>query len=144
MRRLVLLVALLSACKAMGGLGHAASGLGHIASSVGHVAGDVGHASSALARVAAPAGKLVQKALPIANDVVSAMLVHPGMINIQPDDPPENNGETVSMAGPLIDNHDACNACPEDIACDQCAVGGQACRWASAGSFARCESVAAQ
>ena len=108
-------------------------------------AGAVGRASGAVARIAAPAARLAQKALPIANDVVSAMLVHPGMINIQPDDdPPENNGETVSMAGPLIDNHDACNGCPEDLACDQCVIGDQACRWASAGSFARCESVAAQ
>jgi hypothetical protein len=137
MVRLALLVALVSGCKAMGGLGHAASGLGHLASSVGH-------ASSAVAHLAAPAGKLAEKALPIASDVVSAMLVQPAMINIQPDDPPEANRETVSMAGPLIDNHDACNACPEDVACDQCVIGDQACRWATAGSFARCESVAAQ
>ena len=144
MVRLVALLALLASCKSMGHLG---SGLGHIASATSHVASGLGHVASAAGHVAAPVarglGQVAEKALPAAETVLEAAALAPGYYAPAdpfetPDDPP---AEVVSMSGPLIDNHDPCNACPADRACDQC-VGdaGVACRWTPPDAFTRCES----
>lgn len=42
---------------------------------------------------------------------------------------------------PLIDNHDPCNYCPEDMACGQClGFDEQTCQYAPAGAYSRCAS----
>jgi hypothetical protein len=163
----VLAFALLAGCKSMGGLasglGHVAGGMAKVASGVGHVAGSMGHAMGGVARVASGAGHVVtavgrvstsalthaapaiarvaQQTLPIAEDIAEAALESTPI----PDDPPEvvdDSGHPVSIGGPLIDNHDSCNQCPEDLSCDQCTgANGAVCRWTPAGAFARCEST---
>jgi len=163
---LILAVALVPGCKSMGGLasglGHVAGGMAKVASGVGHVAGSVGHAMGGVAKVAGGAGHVVStvgratssalahatpaiarvasKTLPIAEDIAEAALT----TIPAPDDPPEvlDDGHPVSIGGPLIDDHDSCNQCPEDLSCDQC-VGANdvACRWAPAGAYTRCEST---
>jgi hypothetical protein len=157
MVRLVLVLAVLTGCKSMGniasGLGHASSGLGHVASGLGHVASDVGHVAAPLAsgtaRLAGPAVKVANKVLPIAEDIASGVIQNAlGNLAFGEDDTTEANAnpQYVSMSGPLIDNHDPCNACPDDAPCSACVgAGDQACRWTPPGAFARCESsVAAQ
>jgi hypothetical protein len=154
----IVLILALAGCKSMGGL---ASGLGHVASGVGHVAGSMGHAMGSVAHVAGGAthalasvghatgsalahatpaiARVAQKTLPIAEDIAEAALETVPT----PDDPPEvlDDGHPVSIGGPLIDNHDSCNQCPDDLGCDQCVgTNGNACRLTSAGAFARCES----
>lgn len=133
MVRLVALLALLAGCKSMG---HVASGLGRVANGVGHVANAVGH-------VAAPAARIAVKALPIVEDAVEIAAL--SQSSYSPPDPFEAPDDPtppyVSLGGPLLDNHDPCNACPEDVACDQCAgAGGAACRLTPPGAFTRCES----
>jgi hypothetical protein len=145
-----------------GGMAKVASGVGHVAGSMGHAMGSVGHAMGGVAKVAGGAGHVVStvgrvtssalvhatpaiarvasKALPIAEDIAEAALT----TTPAPDDPPEvlDDGHPVSVGGPLIDDHDSCNLCPEDLSCDQC-VGANdvACRWAPAGAYTRCESA---
>jgi hypothetical protein len=154
MVRLALLLALFTGCKSMGhiasGLGHASSGLGHVASGLGHVASaPLGHMASGAAHIAAPAAKIANTVLPIAEDIASGVIQNAlGNVVFGNDDTMEANADPqyVSMSGPLIDNHDPCNACPDDSPCNAClGAGEQACRLTPAGAFARCESsVAAQ
>lgn len=140
MVRLVVVLALLTGCKSMG---HVASGLGHIASATGHVARGFGHVASAVGHVAAPAARVAARALPVVENAVEIAAMSqasyaPPDPYEAPDDPPP---AYVSQDGPLLDNHDPCNACPEDVACDQCAgAGGAACRLTPPGAFTRCES----
>ena len=127
-------------------MGHIASGLGHASSGLGHVASaPLGHIASSAAHLAAPAAKIANTVLPIAEDIASAMINN---VTFGDDDTNEANAEPqyVSMSGPLIDNHDPCNACPDDSPCNAClGAGEQACRLTPPGAFARCESsVAAQ
>lgn len=141
MVRFVALVALLCSCKSMSGLGHVASGLGHVASAAGHVAGEVGHIAAPLAKVASRAAPVVLKAAETAVEIAALApgYAPPADPDETPDDPPPP--QVSWLGGPLIDNHDACNACPEEVACDQCeGAGGTACRWAAPGAFTRCES----
>jgi hypothetical protein len=154
MVRLALLLALFTGCKSMGhiasGLGHASSGLGHVASGLGHVAtAPLGHVASGVVHLAAPAAKVANKVLPIAEDIASGVIQNAlGNIAFGDDATTEGNADPqyVSMAGPLIDNHDPCNTCPDDAPCGACVgAGNQVCRWTPPGAFARCESsVAAQ
>lgn len=124
-------------------MGHVASGLGHIASATGHVASGVGHVASAVGHVAAPAARVAAKVLPIVEDAVEIAALSQGSYSPAdpfetPDDPPPTY---VSQSGPLLDNHDPCNACPDDVACDQCeGAGGATCRLTGPGAFTRCES----
>ena len=157
MVRLALLLAVFTGCKSMGhiasGLGHATSGLGHVASGLGHVASGAAHITAPLAsgasHLAAPAAKIAKTVLPIAEDIASGVINNAlGGVTFGDDDTMEANADPqyVSMSGPLIDNHDPCNACPDDAACGACVgAGDQACRLTPPGAFARCESsVAAQ
>jgi hypothetical protein len=154
MVRLALLLMVFTGCKSMGhiasGLGHASSGLGHVASGLGHVASaPLGHVASGAAHLAAPAAKIASKVLPIAEDIASGVINNAlAGATFGDDDTMEANADPqyVSMSGPLIDNHDPCNACPIDDPCNAClGAGGQACRLTPPGAFARCESsVAAQ
>lgn len=160
MVRLALLLALFTGCKSMGhiasGLGHATSGLGHVASSVGRVASGAAHIAAPLGRVAssashlaAPAARIANAVLPIVEDVASAVVANAfNNVTFGNDDTMEANADPqyVSMSGPLIDNHDPCNACPDDSPCEACVGAGErACRLTPPGAFARCESsVAAQ
>ena len=147
MVRLVVLVALLCSCKGMGGLGHVASGLGHVASAAGHVAGEVGHVAGEVGHVAAPLASAAGHAAPVlaraAETAIEIAALAPGSYSSAdpfeaPDDPPP---QVSWLGGPLIDNHDPCNACPDDLACGQCeGAGGAVCRWSAPGAFTRCES----
>ncbi|MEO8840208.1 MAG: hypothetical protein ABI591_14450 [Kofleriaceae bacterium] len=147
------MLAVVTGCKSMGhiasGLGHASSGLGHVASGLGHMAAPLGHVASGAAHLAAPAAKIANAVLPIAEDIASGVINNAlGGVTFGDDDTMEANADPqdVSMSGPLIDNHDPCNACPDDLPCSAChGVGEQACRWTPPGAFTRCESsVAAQ
>ena len=140
MVRFVALVALLCSCKSMNGLGHVASGLGHVAAAAGHVAGEVGHLAAPVARAAGHAAPVLARAAQTAIEIAA---LAPGYYApADPDETPDAPPPQVCwLGGPLIDNHDPCNACPEDVACDQCeGAGGAACRWAAPGAFTRCES----
>jgi hypothetical protein len=54
-------------------------------------------------------------------------------------DPPEPYAPARATGGPLLDNHDPCNRCPDDFECGQCTgVNGMACTWAPAGAPSRC------
>ncbi len=126
-------------------MSHVASGMGRVASGVGHVASGAARVASGVGHAVAPAARLAQKALPIVEDVVEAAALSGDYSPADPfelpaDDPPAY----VSQAGPLIDNHDPCNACPEDLACDQClGTGGVACQLTPPDAFTRCESSVA-
>ena len=158
MVRLALLLAVFTGCKSMGhiasglghatsGLGHVASGLGHVASGAAHIAAPLGHVASGVSHLAAPAAKVAKAVLPIAEDVASAVINNAfGNVVFGQDDTMESTADPtyVSMSGPLIDNHDPCNACPDDSACDACVgAGDHACRLTPPGAFARCESSVA-
>jgi hypothetical protein len=130
----------------MGGLGHVASGLGHVASAAGHVAGEVGHVAAPLANAAGHAAPVLARAAETAAETaIEIAALAPGSSSSAdpfetPDDPPP---QVSWLGGPLIDNHDPCNACPDDLACGQCeGAGGTVCRWSAPGAFTRCESGA--
>jgi len=136
---LVSLLGLVCSCKSMGALGHVANGLGHVASAAGHVAGEVGHVAAPIANAAARATPAVLKAAETAVEIAALM---PTSYTTDPDETPDDQPPPqVSFGGPLIDNHDPCNACPADVACDQCVgAGGATCRWTPPDAFTRCES----
>jgi hypothetical protein len=127
MLRLALLLALIPGCKSMGGV---ASGLGHVASAASKVAAPVARASVAVTRAT----------LPIAANIASGMAnASVGGTSFGPDPAPSE--PVVSMGGPLIDNHDPCNACPDNLACGACLGNAdQVCQWSPAGAYTRCES----
>ena len=165
----VLAFALVTGCKGMGGvasgLGHVAGGMAKVASGVGKVAGSfgkaaggMGHALGGAAKLAGGLGRatagtlaratpaiartgaaVARAALPIAENVAEAA----AFTTPAPDDPIEPPEEHVSIGGPLIDDHDPCNQCPDDLACEMCTgFGDAACRLTPAGAYARCESTA--
>ena len=162
---------LVTGCKGMGGLasglGHVAGGMAKVASGVGHIASGVGKvagpALSGVGKVAASTGRVVatvgrvtgstlaratpaivrttatvaRATLPIAEDIAEAAALSS---TPDPDDPTEQPEHT-PVDGPLIDNHDPCNSCPDDLSCDQCLGRGDvACRWTPPGAYTRCES----
>ena len=141
---LLLFVLVVSGCKSMGGLG---SGLGHVASDMGHVAGEVSHVTGSVGRVtgetlahatpviARGAGQVVKHTVPIAEDVLDAAVL------TSPDTDPVEVQVRSPQDGPLIDNHDPCAQCPEDLDCGSCVgYGDAACILTPAGAYARCES----
>ena len=140
MVRLVALVALLCSCKSMGALGHVANGLGHVASAAGHVAGEVGHVAAPIANAAGHAAPVLARTAETAVEI-AALMPH-SYTTTDPDETPDDPPPQVSwLGGPLIDNHDPCNACPDDLACGQCeGAGGAVCGWSAPGAFTRCES----
>jgi hypothetical protein len=52
--------------------------------------------------------------------------------------PPEPSAPAIETTGPLIDDHDPCNTCPDDLLCGQCSFSGHVCAFAPAGAHARC------
>jgi hypothetical protein len=158
---MILALAASGGCKSMGGLGsglgHLASGLGHVASGVGRVAGAVGHVTgsalahtgSALARTGPALGRGVGHVAPVLSNVarhalpILETIAEAATLQVDPDDPPEIVEQTTTEDGPLIDDHDPCGQCAEDLPCEACAgFGNFACRLTPPGAFARCESTA--
>jgi hypothetical protein len=54
------------------------------------------------------------------------------------DAPPPPGAPARDTPGPLIDDHDPCNACPDTLLCGQCSFDGHTCEFAPAGAHARC------
>lgn len=135
---LVVVLALVTGCKAMGGL---ASGLGHVAGGIGHVAGGLSRVAGGVGRVAGGVGRVVvgvgrvtgtvvgamARATPVVVDVAEAIALAPGEPPLEDLDEPD---EPVD---------DPCTRCPMDLACSECVGdGGMACRLAPVGVPSRC------
>jgi len=139
MRSVLLAVALmLGACESMGGHGHGGD-LGrsseHHAESRAESHGESRGESRASSSVG-PA--LVRAALPVAEAVAEAIAAG-GTVDADPPEPP--GAPARDTGGPLIDDHDPCNQCPDDRACGECTgADGAVCTFAPAGAFARCAS----
>jgi hypothetical protein len=132
------------ATKALAGVGHVAAGVGKGVAAVGRVtAGSLARATPALARGAGHVINAAANTLAVAEDVAEAAVM---TSQPDPDDPTEVVIEDHSgPGGPLIDDHDPCGYCPEDLACDQCVGFNDAvCRWTPADAHTRCESSPAQ
>ncbi len=147
MARLLFVFALLAGCKGMGGF---ASGLGHVAGDVGKVAGAVGHVAGNVGRIT---GETLAHAAPVVAHATAVVAVHalPVAENAleiaalagNADQPLFEPSPTHSLQdGPLIDDdHDPCNACPDDLDCVSC-MGWHnvSCVLTPPDSHARCES----
>lgn len=150
---------------AASGLGHVASGIGRATSGLGHVAsglGKVAHVASGAGKIVVAAGKITGATLahaapavakttvavaratsnvaPIVETVAEAALTSP-----MPMDPYVEEGDATEhvtpLDGPLIDDHDPCNRCPDDLSCDQCiGFNDVVCRYTPPGAHTRCES----
>jgi X-X-X-Leu-X-X-Gly heptad repeat protein len=149
----LVVLALVPGCKGMGGLasglGKVAGGIGRAANGAGRIVGGVGrvtgsalsHAGPALARGvgrAAPVlGRAAVHVLPVVEDVAEGV----ALAGRAPDGVIEPE-YTTSSGGPLIDDHDACNYCPDDLPCDAC-VGddGGACHLTPGNAYTRCAST---
>lgn len=139
----VVILALVPGCKGMGGFasgfGKVAGGFGKAAAGVGRVTGSaLAHATPVIARAAPVVARGAIRALPAIEDVAEGIVLA-GM-----DDAPRPvEDREREEGGPLIDDHDPCGRCPDDLPCELCAGdGGAACRLTPADSFTRCESTA--
>ena len=138
MRAVLVLVLGLAACMEGHG-GHGGGGFG------GHSGGGGGGAEAREAHVSHSSSgssigptleHVARTVLPVAATVAEALTA--GAVET-PD--PAPGAPAFEITGPLIDNGDPCNRCPEDFACDQCTgVAGAACTYAPAGAFSRCAS----
>lgn len=148
MRSVLLAVAMmLGACESMGGHGHGGGGGYSHSGGGGYSGGGESHSSSHSSSGSSHESRgndhdqpsLSHETRAAVRTVAEALLAGA----LDPDaDPPDEVGPTVCpYGGPLIDNHDPCNQCSQDVECGQCAgAGGKACTFAPAGAFARCAS----
>ena len=135
---LVLVIALVAGpgCKGLGGLAHGLGALGHAASGLGHVARGLGHVAAATSHVLVPVARVAAHTLPYVADAVVAS--HNTTVIVDEEEEVEHPAQ---VGGPLINDGDACNACPDTEACGACGdVNGVACVLTPPGSYARCES----
>jgi hypothetical protein len=118
--------------------GHGGGGFGGHSGGGGGEAHEshVSHSSSSGSSVGPTLEHIARTVLPIAATVAEALTA--GAVET-PD--PMPGAPACEIQGPLIDNGDPCNRCPEDFACDQCTgIAGAACTFAPAGAFSRCGS----
>jgi hypothetical protein len=143
--RSVLLAFVLAACGHGGGFGHGGFGHGggggfsHLGGGGGgsHSFSSGSHESHVSSSALSTVAHVARVVLPIAETVGEALLAG----DPPPDDPPEPWAPATDSPGPLIDDHDACNRCPDDFACNQCTgAGGATCEFAPAGAHARCST----
>ena len=136
--RSVLLAFALAACGHGGGYGH--GGYGHGGGGgggggFGHVVSSASRESHVPSSALSTAENNIARFLP--NQVGEAVLAS----DPPPDNPPKPWVPATDSSGPLIDDHDACNRCPDDFACDQCTgAGGAMCEFSPAGAHARCST----
>jgi|HubBroStandDraft_6_1064221.scaffolds.fasta_scaffold196467_2 hypothetical protein len=137
MRALLALALALAACMEGHG-GHGGGSYGGHSSGGGGGGGEAreAHVSHSSSSSAGPTLEHVARAvLPVAATVAEALTA--GAVEETPD--PAPGAPASEMSGPLIDNGDPCNRCPEDFACDQCAgIDGAACTYAPPGAYSRC------
>ncbi|HEX4449427.1 MAG TPA: hypothetical protein VH143_01100 [Kofleriaceae bacterium] len=147
MRSVLLAVAMLFAgCESGGGHGHGGGGgfggFGHGGGGgehSSHSSSSSSSSSSSKPSLESHHSSSGSPVWPIAKTVAEALLV--GAIDPDAPDPDVNNPAAPARetTGPLLDNHDPCNRCPDDFECGQCTgVTGAACTWAPAGAASRC------
>jgi hypothetical protein len=149
MRSALLAVAMmLGACESMGGHGHGGGGgYSHGGGESHSSGGGESHASSHSSSSSSHDSRGHDHDQPLLSSATRAVVrtvgeaLLAGALDPDADPPGEVGPPTWEYGGPLIDNHDPCNRCPEDVACGQCAgAGGKVCSFAPAGAFARCAS----